>query len=94
MSKVHSSAAEALENKTPGSRAIKGKCAEAFKLAGIATQDVDGNAVWYCTPIAQSPGQDMEDADCVWVVGVSRNEEMNKSSIDAMEKKTTPRLQA
>lgn len=83
MAKVYKSAAEALADKTPGSRAIQGTCAEAFKLAGITTKDVDGNTAWYCAPISQVPGQDMNDENSVWNVGVSRSEEANKSSIAA-----------
>ena len=94
MTTLYQSAADALADKTPGSRAIQGKCAEAFKLAGNATQDIDGNTAWYCVPLSQASRQDMEDEKCVWIVGVSRTKEASWSSIGRMAKKYPAHLPA
>ena len=83
MGKIHKSAAEALADKTYGSRVIQGTCAEAFKLAGNEAKDVNGNAAWYCTPISQAPGQKLDDPGCIWNISVSRSEDANKASIAA-----------
>lgn len=51
MSKIFNSAAEALADKTiTGRKVVKGTYAEAFKLVGQPTKDVNGNEAYFCPP--------------------------------------------
>lgn len=83
MTKTYRTADEAIADTVAGAKTIQGTMAEALKLAGVETIDVQGNRAWYCTPGARAPGQARDNANELWHVAVSTDKAANDRSIAA-----------
>lgn len=77
----HRVAASALQDPIPGPRRMQCTLAEAFALAGLAAQDLQGGNGWYTTPDASVASQDPRSPLSEWTVGVTTDLATNLKGI-------------
>lgn len=78
---IHFTAESLKADKTPGAKTMKCTLAEAFRVAGLETVNVNGWQAWFCTPDSSQPGQHHDDPQAVWHIPVSLDKTANDQSI-------------
>ena len=68
---TYKSAQAAINSGIPGAKTIQGTLAEASKLEGVETTDVEGREAFFCSPINMYPQTDPLSQTGIWHVPVS-----------------------
>ena len=71
---IYKAAAEALASGVPGAKTIQGTLAEARKLEGAETVDVEGRPATFGLPINEITQTDPENPLGIWHVPVGANQ--------------------
>ncbi len=67
---IYKTAHDAINSRVPGAKTIQGTLAEARKLAGMKTTDVEGRIAYFADPINQIPQTDPLNPNGIWHVPV------------------------
>lgn len=71
---IYKTAVEALTSGVPGAKTIQGTLAEARKLEGVETVDVEGRPATFGLPINEIPQTDPLSPNGIWHVPVGANQ--------------------